>query len=60
MKQSMMKLWSQIIQSSMSQASLTYSSVVNFLNRLDGTCELAFMITSKDKYYKKMCKTLTD
>ena len=44
----------------MSQASLTYSSVVNFLNRLDGTCELAFMITSKDKYYKKMCKTLTD
>ena len=32
----------------------------NFLNKLDATYERACMATSKDKYYTKIYKTLTD
>ena len=32
----------------------------NFLNKIDATREQACMETSKDKYYKEMCNTLTD
>ena len=30
------------------------------MNKLDTTCEQACMVNSKEKYYKKICKTLTD
>ena len=56
MKQRTKNLRLQIIQSSMHQAILTYSSVVKTSWKIDATCEQVCMATPKEKYYVELLK----